>query len=57
MRSFIYVKEAMFSKKVILVEGDTEYGALPEFIRKLGFDSDYQGIGIIKLDGADSIIR
>lgn len=50
--SFTYFKEAMFSKKVILVEGVTEYGAIPEFARRLKLDLDENGVGLIKLDGA-----
>jgi putative ATP-dependent endonuclease of the OLD family len=57
VRSFIYIKEAMFSKHVILVEGDTEYGAIPVFIDRMNYDIDEKGIGVIKLDGADSVLR
>ncbi|MBT2683367.1 AAA family ATPase [Bacillus sp. ISL-37] len=57
VRSFIYIKEAMFSKHVILVEGDTEYGAVPVFINRMNYDIDEKGIGVIKLDGADSVLR
>ena len=57
VRSFIYIKEAMFSKHVILVEGDTEYGAVPIFINRMNYDIDDKGIGVIKLDGADSVLR
>lgn len=57
IRSFIYFKEAMFSKSVIMVEGDTEFGAVPVFAKKLGYDLDYSGIGVIKLDGADGVLR
>lgn len=53
--SFVYFKEAMFSKKVILVEGITEYGALPEFANKLKLGLDENSIGIIKLDGAKAV--
>lgn len=56
-RSFMYFKEAMFSKKIILVEGDTEFGAIPVFAEKLDCDLDKQGIGIVKLDGADSVLK
>ena len=55
--SFIYFKEAMFSKKVLLVEGITEYGALPIFAKRLGYGLDENGVGIIKLDGADAVIK
>ncbi|MFP3122604.1 AAA family ATPase [Ectobacillus funiculus] len=56
-RSFSYIKEAMFSESVILVEGDTEFGAVPVFAARLGYDIDEDGIGVIKLDGADSVKR
>ena len=56
-RSFMYFKEAMFSKYIILVEGDTEFGALPVFIERMAYDIDEKSIGIIKLDGADSVPR
>lgn len=50
-----YIKEAFFSKLVIVVEGDTEYGAIPEFLRKFDIDMDEYGITIIKADGVESI--
>ncbi len=50
-----YVKEAFFSKCVILVEGDTEIGAFPEFAETLGIDLDGNGISIIQAGSADSI--
>lgn len=53
--SFIYFKEAMFSKKVILVEGVTEYGALPVFANRLNIGLDENSIGLIKLDGAKAV--
>lgn len=56
-RSFMYFKEAMFAKSVILVEGDTEFGAVPVFAEKLGYDLDNEGIGIVKLDGADGVLK
>ncbi|WP_182201036.1 ATP-dependent nuclease [Paraliobacillus salinarum] len=57
LRSFTYVKEAMFSESVILVEGDTEFGAVPIFASRMGHDLDEDGIGVIRLDGADSVKR
>ncbi|WP_303984279.1 ATP-dependent nuclease [Niallia circulans] len=57
IRSFAYIKEAMFSESVILVEGDTEFGAVPVFASRMGHDIDEDGIGVIKLDGADSVKR
>ena len=55
LHNYLYLKEAMFSKGVILVEGDTEFGAMPEFASRLDVDLDLYGIGIIKLDEADSV--
>lgn len=56
LHNFLYLKEAMFSKKIIFVEGDTENGAVPVFARRKGVDLDEQGVGVIKLDGADSVL-
>ena len=55
LHNFIYLKEAMFSKCIVFVEGDTENGAVPVFARRMKLDMDERGIGVIKLDGADSI--
>lgn len=55
LHNYLYLKEAMFSKCIILVEGDTEFGAVPEFANRMNLDLDLNGIGVIKLDGADSI--
>jgi len=55
LRSFLYLKEAMFSKCILFVEGDTENGAMPVFAKKMNLDFDELGIGIVKLDGADSV--
>ena len=57
LHNFIYLKEAMFSKCIIFVEGDTENGAIPVFAERMGFDMNERGIGVIKLDGADSVKR
>lgn len=50
-----YVKEAFFSKCVILVEGDTELGAFPVFAQKIKIDLDDSGISVIQAGSADSI--
>lgn len=55
LRCIEYVKEALFCKYAIFVEGDTEFGALPIFAQKLGIDLDEKGIAIVKLNGADSV--
>lgn len=57
LHNFIYLKEAMFSRYVIFVEGDTEMGAIPVFAERLNIDLDFSGVGIIKLDGADGVKR
>ncbi len=55
LKNMPYVKEAFFSKCVILVEGDTEVGAFPVFAQKLKVDLDDNGISIIQAGSADSI--
>lgn len=55
LHNFLYLKEAMFSRYVIFVEGDTERGAIPVIAERRGFDLDEHSVAIIKLDGADGI--
>lgn len=55
LRSFLYLKETMFSRCIVFVEGDTENGAMPVFAKRMDFDFDEKGIGVVKLDGADSV--
>jgi putative ATP-dependent endonuclease of OLD family len=57
LKNLPYVKEALFSRCNILVEGDSEVGAFPEFFNKLGTYSDLDelGISIINAGGADAI--
>lgn len=43
-------KEFFFAKKVLLVEGPTEFGALPKFAENLGFDFDIYGVSIIPME-------
>lgn len=57
LHNFMYLKEAMFSKLIIFVEGDTENGAIPIFAKRMNLDLDAYGIGIVKLDGAESVLR
>ena len=56
LHCFPYFKEAMFSKAVLFVEGDTENGAMSVFAARKSYDIDDLGIGIVKLDGADSVL-
>jgi putative ATP-dependent endonuclease of OLD family len=53
--NFPYIKEAFFSKCVILVEGETETGALPLWAKKIIGDLDEYGITIISVGGCESI--
>lgn len=57
LHNYVYLKEAMFSRYIIFVEGDTEYGAMPQFAKRMDLDLNLNGIGIVKLDGADGIRR
>lgn len=54
-RQMHYIKEAFFAKYAVIVEGDTEYGAFPEWFEKSGIDMDKIGLSIIKADGKGSI--
>lgn len=56
LHNYLYLKEAMFSKKIVFVEGDTENGAIPVFAERKSFCLDEHGVGVIKLDGADSVL-
>ena len=53
---FPFIKEAFFSRCVIFVEGDSEYGSFPYFGLKLGIDFDDLGISVIQA-GGNSIIQ
>lgn len=55
LKNMPYVKEAFFSKCVILVEGDTELGAFPVFAQKIEIDLDDYGISVIQAGSANSI--
>lgn len=54
-KALTYVKEALFAKKVILVEGDSEQGALYGFAKTLKINLDDYGVAIVKASGANSI--
>jgi putative ATP-dependent endonuclease of OLD family len=55
LKNFSYIKEAFFSRCVIIVEGDTEYGALPMWAEKIIGNLDDLGITVIHGGGANSI--
>ncbi len=44
-------KEFLFARNVLLVEGPTEYGAMPILARKLNRDFDENGISVISVGG------
>ena len=55
LMNFPYIKEAMFSRCVVIVEGQTEAGALPPWITKEIGDIDEYGITVIQAGGGQSI--
>lgn len=54
---FPEVKEALYSRCTILVEGETEYGSFGYFARTLGVHLDYYGICLINARGESSIAK
>lgn len=52
---FPEVKEALYSRCAILVEGETEYGAFSWFAKTLHVHFDYHGICLINARGESSI--
>ena len=52
---FDTVKEALFSRSVIVVEGESEQMSLPGFAEKLGFDLDARGIVVVNSRGKNSV--
>jgi putative ATP-dependent endonuclease protein len=51
---FDTVKEALFARSVIVVEGESEQMSLPGFAEKLGFDLDAKGIVVVNSHGINS---
>ncbi|KXL53890.1 DNA replication and repair protein RecF [Anaerotignum neopropionicum] len=56
MMQFEYIKEAIFARGVIIVEGESEYGSFKLFGNTMGIDFDREAIALIKAGGAESII-
>lgn len=54
---FPEVKEALYSKCTILVEGETEFGSFGYFANTLGVCLDYHGICLINARGESSISK
>ena len=55
LRTLPYVKEAFFSRCVIVVEGDTEVGALPLWAEKTVGDLNRFGISVVPAGGGTGI--
>lgn len=53
--NFTDIKEAFFSKCVIVVEGDTELGAMTKWIDKYLGDADDLGISVIRAESCNSV--
>ena len=53
---FMYIKEAVFSRAAIIVEGESEYASFGIFARKMGVYFDREGIALLKAGGAESIM-
>jgi predicted ATP-dependent endonuclease of OLD family len=45
-------KEFFFARRVILVEGPTEFGALPKFAEKLNYDFNINSVSIIPIENS-----
>jgi putative ATP-dependent endonuclease of OLD family len=52
---FTKVREAFFARAAIIVEGQTDEVALPEFAEKLGICPDEKGILIIRAESKESV--
>ena len=55
LMNFPEIKTAFFSKVVIFVEGETEYGCIPTFAEKMSIDFDDYGVYLINAEGEKSI--
>ena len=49
------LNEALFARFVVLVEGETEELALPEYLRAAGLDCDLRGVSVIAVEGKNQI--
>lgn len=54
-RLFPYFCEALFAKKVLFVEGESELGAINTFAKIMDIDLDSYGISVINTSGGDTI--
>ena len=49
------LNEAMFARFMVLVEGESEELALPEYLRAAGLDCDLRGVSVIAVEGKNQI--
>ncbi len=56
LHHFTFIKEAFFSRCVIICEGESELGAIPLFAASLNINLDDLGISVIKASGKESLI-
>ncbi len=49
------LNEAFFARFIILVEGETEELALPEYLQAAGLDCDMRGVSVVAVDGKNQI--
>lgn len=54
-RIFPYFCEALFARKVLFVEGESELGAIHTFAKIMNIDLDSYGISVINASGGDTI--
>lgn len=54
---FPEVKEALFARSVLIVEGETEYGAFAGFAKTLGYHFDFLGVCLVNARGESSIVK
>lgn len=52
---FPYFCEALFAKKVLFVEGESELGAIHTFAKLMDIDLDSYGVSVINASGGESI--
>jgi len=44
-------KEFLFARRALLIEGDTEMGAMPTLSQKLKYDLDFYGVSLLNIGG------
>ena len=55
-KEFSYIKEVMFARKVIIIEGDSEQGAIYPLSTRLNINLDDYNVSLIKASGANNIL-